>query len=551
VWHDEDEAMTLPYMNVLQIPLFQVLPDRQVSLPSLLALLTQDKVDSYPALRPHQAPAWHMFLVQLAALALHRAGSTQLPESEEAWAQLLRGLTPEFPGDEPWCLVVEDQNKPAFLQSPVPIGVELKTQVPTPDALDLLITSKNHDLKQGIAQQVEVQDWIYALVSLQTSEGYGGAGNWGIVRMNGGSSSRSMLGLAPLSHNGGKVNSPRPGAWFRRDVSVLLATRKEELDGYSHLGYKTANGLGLTWTVAWKGDEQLAFQNLDIWFIEVCRRIRFSMEGDRLVVQRGTSKATRIAAIEQAKGVVAVGDPWAPIVVKDNTSLTLSEGDFDYKLLVKLLFSGDYRLPVLARPSALETMGQSLALVAQALSRGNSKTFGFKSRTLPLGGKISRALGPKREELHKLALKQIDEIKRFDQALRNGLVLVAANGKDGDSISRLSKSERDRLYTRTKEARTRFDRVANAIFFEHLWRRFEAQERSHEAMKAEEHSFAQELFSQAQSIFEAALPSIPCVRLYRPRAEARARMRFFKCVKDEFPELFPKPVIKETQDETA
>jgi len=63
-------------------------------------------------------------------------------------------------------------------------------------------------------------------------------------------------------------------------------------------------------------------------------------------------------------------------------------------------------------------------------------------------------------------------------------------------------------------------------------------------MKAEEHSFAQELFSQAQSIFEAALPSIPCVRLYRPRAEARARMRFFKCVKDEFPELFPKPVIK-------
>jgi CRISPR system Cascade subunit CasA len=528
-------------MNVLQIPLFQVLPDCQVSLSGLLALLTQDKVDSYPALRPHQAPAWHMFLVQLAALALHWAGSTQLPDSEEAWAQLLRGLTPKFPDDEPWCLVVEDQSKPAFLQPPVPADMELK-RVPTPDALDLLITSKNHDLKQVVAQQAEAQDWIYALVSLQTSEGFGGAGNYGIVRMNGGSSSRPMLGLAPMPPNGGKINTPRPGTWFRRDVSVLLATREEEQEVYSHLGYQPSHGLGLTWLVAWKDDEQIALQDLDIWFVEVCRRIRFSMEDDRLVVQRGTSKAARIAG-KHING--AVGDPWAPIELKDNKSLTLSEGDFDYNLLVKLLFSGDYRLPVLARPSTLETMGQSLALVAQALSRGNSKTFGFKCRTLPLGGKISRALGPKRKELHELAQKQIDEIKRFDQALRNGLVLVASGGQ----------TEKDKIrkehYELTKEARTRFDRAADTMFFEHLWRRFEAQELSHEALKAEEEAFARELFSQAQSIFAAALPSIPCVRLYRPRAEARARTRFFQSVRREFSELFPKPVIEETQDETA
>ena len=535
-------------MNVLQITLFQVLPDRQVSLPGLLALLAQDKVDSYPALRPHQAPAWHMFLVQLAALALQWAGSDQLPESEEAWTQLLRGLTAEFPDDEPWCLVVEDQSKPAFLQPPVQAGVELKTQIPTPDALDLLITSKNHDLKQSIAQQAESQDWIYALVSLQTSEGFGGAGNYGIVRMNGGLSSRPMLGLAPLPPNSGKVNAPRPGAWFRRDVSVLLATREEEQEAYSHLGYQPSRGLGLTWTAAWKEGEQLALQELDIWFIEVCRRIRFSTEDACLVAGRGTSRAARIAG-QHVNG--AVGDPWAPIELKGNKSLTLSEGDFDYKLLVKLLFSGDYRLPVLARPSTLEATGQSLTLVAQALSRGNSKTFGFKSRILPVGGKISRALGPKRKELHELALRQIDEIKRFDQALRNGLVLVAANGKDGDSISKLSKSERDRLYTLTKEARAKFDRVADSIFFEHLWMRFEAQELSREAMKAEENSFAKELFSQAQSIFAVALPSIPCARLYRPRAEARARTRFFQNVRREFPELFPTPGIKETQDETA
>jgi CRISPR system Cascade subunit CasA len=89
------------------------------------------------------------------------------------------------------------------------------------------------------------------------------------------------------------------------------------------------------------------------------------------------------------------------------------------------------------------------------------------------------------------------------------------------------------------------------MFFDRLWRRFEAQEQSREALKAEETSFAQALFSSAQEIFDAALPSVPCARLYRPRAEARARKRFFQGVRREFPELFPSPVIEETQDEIA
>jgi len=105
-----------------------------------------------------------MFLVQLAALALHRAGASQLPQTEPEWAQALRGLTPEFPEDEPWRLVVDDWSKPAFLQPPVPAGVTLKTEISTPDALDLLITSRNHDLKQAVAHESDAQDWVIALV---------------------------------------------------------------------------------------------------------------------------------------------------------------------------------------------------------------------------------------------------------------------------------------------------------------------------------------------------------------------------------------------------
>ena len=104
-----------------------------------------------------------------------------------------------FPDDEPWRLVVDDRSKPAFLQPPVPKDVTLNKDVATPDALDLLITARNHDLKQAIARRADPEDWIFALVSLQTGEGYGGGsgGYQGIARMNGGWSSRPMMALAP------------------------------------------------------------------------------------------------------------------------------------------------------------------------------------------------------------------------------------------------------------------------------------------------------------------------------------------------------------------
>jgi CRISPR system Cascade subunit CasA len=272
----------------------------------LLAALARDEVESLPALRPHQRPAWHMFLVQLAALALHRAGKTQPPRDEEAWLRLLRGLTPDFPDDEPWRLAVADWSKPAFLQPPVPEGVELSTEIPSADALDLLITSRNHDLKQTIARNSEPQDWMFALVSLQTSEGFGGRDNYGIARMNGGSSSRPFLGLAPRDPSGPRTVAVRPGAHFLRDVRVMLETRAQQFERYDHLNYAAANGLGLTWIVPWQEGEQLQLGQLDIWFIEVCRRIRLSEGPHGLSGARGVSKATRINA-KHVNGVI--GEP--------------------------------------------------------------------------------------------------------------------------------------------------------------------------------------------------------------------------------------------------
>jgi len=234
-------------LNLLTDPLIRVEPAGSVSLPGLLAQLTRDEVDSYPALRPHQSPAWHMFVVQLAALALHKAGKNELPVEEEGWLVALRSLTPAFPADEPWCLVVADAEKPAFMQPPVPAGVSVTGSVPSPDALDVLITSRNHDLKQSVGTDPKSEDWIFSLVSLQTMEGFSGQKNYGIARMNGGSSSRAMLGLAPLSSTGGKDLCCRSGRWFRRDVEVMLNTRTDQLNAWSHLGYLVSGGIGLTW----------------------------------------------------------------------------------------------------------------------------------------------------------------------------------------------------------------------------------------------------------------------------------------------------------------
>jgi len=179
--------MTEPAFNLLTHPLSHAAPLGYLSLPGLMAALARapDEVESFPALRPHQGPAWHMFLVQLAALALHRAGKLDIPEQEDDWLSLVRGLTPGFAEDEPWCLVVDDRSKPAFLQPPVPEGVKVAKPVSTPDALDLLITARNHDLKQKTARQAEAQDWVFALVSLQTGGGFGGRGNYGVARMKG------------------------------------------------------------------------------------------------------------------------------------------------------------------------------------------------------------------------------------------------------------------------------------------------------------------------------------------------------------------------------
>lgn len=106
--------------NILTDPCFSVETlqggSEVLTLPGLFAAMQANRVAVFRALRPHQAHPWHAFLCQLAAMALEsEVESKGLPEatpgqpetflpphSEEKWRSLLRGLTSDFPQDEPW-----------------------------------------------------------------------------------------------------------------------------------------------------------------------------------------------------------------------------------------------------------------------------------------------------------------------------------------------------------------------------------------------------------------------------------------------------------------
>lgn len=478
------------------------------SLPGLLAALVRGEVRGYPALRPHQRAAWHMFLVQLAALALWTGGQDDLPQDEPRWRDLLLALTAGDAG--PWALT-GPEDRPAFLQPAAPKGLNW-TDVVTPDALDLLITSRNHDLKQQIARAGGAEDWVFALVSLQTSEGYGGAGNHGIARMNSGHSSRPMLGIAPARADGG---GPDPSDWWQRDVLRLLALRHSG----GEISPCTPGGPALVWYLPWPEGQQLDLTRLDPWFIEVCRRVRLDLREGRISARRTTSRAARIDA-KAFKGVT--GDPWAPICTEDPPkSLTLGEGDFTYKRLSDLAFSTEWRLPPLAIPGPGD--GDCL-LVAEALSRGNSKTDGLKSRIIPIPGSVRGLFSS--PTAGTLAKDQIEEIKVFDEGLRNALALISARG-DIEELAADRKRKKKKHYPKASEACTRFERAADALFFPALWDRLtSATADGPIGQPTARHRFIKDLFEAAKAELKASLPSILCASIHRPKAEARAIRAF-------------------------
>jgi CRISPR system Cascade subunit CasA len=98
---------------------------------------------------------------------------------------------------------------------PKPVSAALPdnaNEAHAPDLIDVLATAKAHDVKRSRMVAARPEHWAYALCTLQTMQGFGGAGNYGIARMNSGFGTRTAVAVTP---------SLRWGARFRRDSRPL------------------------------------------------------------------------------------------------------------------------------------------------------------------------------------------------------------------------------------------------------------------------------------------------------------------------------------------
>ncbi|MDE2831092.1 MAG: type I-E CRISPR-associated protein Cse1/CasA [Gemmatimonadota bacterium] len=499
-------------MNLLTDQLIRTrLTDGEVeiqSLPGVYAAMAQDRITAFPALRPHQRHAWHAFLAQLATIAMHRADTSVPPQTSEEWQTLLRGLTPDYTDDEPWCLIVEDPTRPAFMQCPALNGLDdYRGRVTTPDDLDVLVTSKNHDVKRAIAQGGAPEDWIFALIDLQTMAGFLGAGNYGIARMNGGFSTRPCLGLAPAK---GLV-----GAHLFHDVQRMIARRDHLLEDYSNY-YAPMGGRALLWIEPWSGTEQADLRTLDPYFIEICRRVRLRLEGNQFVAWTASSKSARINA-KAAKG--NLGDFWTPVENKDSKALSLSSVGFPYKRLVELLFENETS----NKPESMRVeggTGDQWQLVARGIAGGQGKTEGYHERTdIAFAYKTASGLFRTAESnrLAEIAKAQIEEISEVTDALRFGIAIAASGGKEPSDLTRSDRAHAT-PFVRRLEA------VADAQFFSVLQDRFLAEDGTDAARHRA--VFASLLICTARKLHDEAIDSVPCASIHRHRARARATSAF-------------------------
>jgi CRISPR system Cascade subunit CasA len=500
-------------LNALIVPLIQVISVAAeaspglLTLPGTMAALMRDEIASFPALRPHQRHAWHSFLVLLAVNALHRSGMTKPPETEAAWAILLRCLTPDHTDDAAWCLV-SPPDRPALLQPPIPDGLAaLESIYTTPDQLDMLATAKNHDLKQARMVIARPDDWLFALLTLQTMEGYSGRTRYGISRMNGGVANRAAVSLAPP---GG------PGAHVRRDVLRLLALRAQR---GPIPGYAADRGLALVWLAPWDGTTALRQNVLDAWYIEICRRARLILCDGIVAARTSGSKVARIVSVEGGD----TGDPWSPVVVEKDgktKALTVNGRGFTYRRMVDLIWHGAGIQPSPLQEIASTDPPDGLELIARALVRGQGKTEGYHERRVLVSKRVRRGLSSlATDSAAEMATQRVKLAGEMQGVLKSALLSLFQNGPDK---IKYDDKESDR---KAATFLARFDSEVDVTFFPDLWREFEQD--GPEAQRRERALWVNTLLAEASAILRGAETAAARSSSRRWRASVRATDRLY------------------------
>lgn len=468
------------------------------TLPGVLARLSRGERLGFARLAAHQQQGWHQFLVQLAVLALECGGRTGPPEDAATW----RGLLLDLSGGkaEPWALVVGDLSQPAFLQPPVTEGTlkAFKGPLTTPDELDVPITAKNHDIKAARLGRAAPEHWLYALLTLQTQQGFLGAGNYGVSRMNTGSGSRPLFAFS---------SSVDAADRFRHDIAAWRRGLAEPDAGM--LG--NPDGPGLLWLAPWNDDAPFTVDRLHPAYIEVCRRVRLTPTGGGLLAWTLPTKAARVSA-KELKG--CVGDPWIP--VSDAAALTVPGSGLHYTRLCEVLFGAKdgkpYVLPACMK-ALPEDAGANLTLIAQVLVRGQGKTEGLHQRVLVLPAKVRRLMSARPATVGDVAKRQMQEADAMLKTLRYAVcVFVQGAPAKADGADKAAGQWRDR-----------YDRSIDDAFFDHLW---EAAAGAQDAIDAAILDWQRFLRDTGKDLLEAVFVGAPTVDVRRYRAIAAAEAVF-------------------------
>ena len=481
------------------------------SLPGVYSLLMQDKIVSFPHLRPHQRHAWHSFLCQLGAMAVEHRGLTKesdLPDSEDEWLKYIKFLTKDFTNDEPWALVVDDNNKPAFMQAPKsPVNKVVKT----PDELDtVMVTAKNHDVKQHIAQEPKLNDWFFSLISLQTMSPFLGNGNYGIIRMNGGYSSRFGMGISYQDRG--------IGITVKHDITHMVRQIEKIANRHSYNG----EGPKLLWLLDWNDDAQISLKDIHPYFIEICRRVRLYRNNLEIYAQKGTSKKRRVDSPKDLNGLT--GDYWAPQNINNKLHKVISAkpSNFRYDRIAEMLFDKNHW----SLPPSLENADEDgLELVMRCLVGGQGKTEGYFERVIPFHkNRPSYLFFDNREKCAELSNLYIEDIKKIIDTLKYSIALILCGGENPQKEA----------FVKANTYIGPLREFADSIFFEYLFKGIATIENNNE--DTVRYEMLQDLVNYAHNILEN-MVSLPSKGAYRYRAIAKGQHVFNGRIYNEFPKL--------------
>ncbi|MES1945000.1 CRISPR-associated Cse1 family protein [Salinisphaera sp. PC39] len=474
---------------------------QSLSLPTLLQALGRGEVENLTGIQRHQADAFHIFLCYLAGTVLNREGESDPVQDDTFWRNGLRLLTGRD-DDDAWTLVVDDPTRPAFMQPPTPSTKEFETYKPkaaTPDELDVLQTAKNHDLKGARLSGATAEAWALALISMQTMSGYGGSGNYGICRMNGGYGSRPCV-----AYN----TDLQPSHRWKEDVTRLLERLETML--CEPWPYQR-NGNCLLWLISWDGKAGLGLNALHPFFIEVSRLVRLIAAGKTITAVGASAKTVRITVAKETKG--NVGDPWTPIRRKDQSALNVQGRGFDPEQLRDLILAN-----VNHQPAPMQSLSPDKGPAwfhASALARGEGTTNGYHEARIYITPKAKKLLlqhGEAQDRLGKLsdwALTRARDVR--SKALRPALFALVEGGPEEwpDTNRREAGHWVDSWLAR-------YDQHWASGYFPWLWQTINQTD---DAVRAE---WLSELQTQAIRVLENALQTAPQRTGRRYRGKVRA-----------------------------